>query len=167
MSSITECINENCTCNNCGTCNYCETLKISDIPTQSRVSANTTLLGTDSYAYTVSQIEAYLNLQLTDAKAATFSSSTTTEALDNANDYACTDTTALRTLTLSASTLSLGSTSKWFYLEVKDESGGAGTNNITIDTSGAETIDGVNSITISVDYGAAHLYSNGTNWFTR
>jgi len=51
---------------------------------------------------------------------------------------------------------------------IKDESGlaDAAANKITIDTQGAETIDGVASITIIVAYGAARLYSDGTNWFT-
>jgi len=51
-----------------------------------------------------------------------------------------------------------------FY--IKDESGNAGTDNITIDTVGAETIDGAASITISTNHGVAKIYSNGTNYFT-
>lgn len=48
---------------------------------------------------------------------------------------------------------------------VKDESGDAGTYNITISTEGAETIEGQASITIHNDYGARTLYSNGSNLF--
>ena len=48
---------------------------------------------------------------------------------------------------------------------VKDESGGARTNNIVITTEGSETIDGAASVTISADYGAITLYSNGSNLF--
>jgi len=49
---------------------------------------------------------------------------------------------------------------------VKDESGAAATNNITVATEGAETIDGSATDTISTNYGAKDYYSDGTNWFT-
>lgn len=49
---------------------------------------------------------------------------------------------------------------------VKDESGGAGTNNITISTEGAETIDGAATFVISTNYGVMGFYSDGSNWFT-
>jgi len=48
---------------------------------------------------------------------------------------------------------------------VKDQSGGAGINNITIATQGAETIDGAATAVIAANYGQVTLYSNGTNWF--
>lgn len=50
---------------------------------------------------------------------------------------------------------------------VKDEGGNAGTNAITVDTEGGETIDGNASITIGADYGRRRLYSDGTDWFKR
>lgn len=73
-----------------------------------------------------------------------------------------TDTTAARTITLSTADCVNGR-----LIEIKDESGGAGTNNITIDTQGSELIDGAASITITANYGIARLYSSGANWFTR
>ena len=48
---------------------------------------------------------------------------------------------------------------------VKDESGAAATNNITVDTEGSETIDGAATDTLSTNYGSIGYYSNGTNWF--
>ena len=71
-----------------------------------------------------------------------------------------TDTAAARTITLSSFDNKEGN-----VIIVKDESGGAATNNITVDTEGAETIDGAASQVINANYGVLRLYSNGTNWF--
>jgi hypothetical protein len=46
---------------------------------------------------------------------------------------------------------------------VKDEGGAANTNNITILASGAETIDGQNSIVLESPYASIQLYCNGSN----
>jgi hypothetical protein len=72
-----------------------------------------------------------------------------------------TDTTAARTITLATADNIDGR-----IIIIKDESGGASTNHITIVTEGSETIDGAVSITITVDYGVLRVYSNGTNWFS-
>jgi hypothetical protein len=72
-----------------------------------------------------------------------------------------TDTSSARTVQLSSSDNVAGR-----LLIVKDESGAAGTNNITISTEGAETIDGQSTVTITADYGSKKFYSNGTDWFT-
>lgn len=50
-------------------------------------------------------------------------------------------------------------------LAIKDGSGAAGTNNITIDTGGAETIDGFDEVVICEDGGAFALRSDGSNWW--
>ncbi len=47
---------------------------------------------------------------------------------------------------------------------IKDEAGNAGTNNITIDPSGTETIDGATTATINANYGFRMIVSDGTNW---
>ena len=49
---------------------------------------------------------------------------------------------------------------------IKDESGAAATNNITVATEGSENIDGAATDTISENYGAKTYYSDGSNWFT-
>ncbi len=72
-----------------------------------------------------------------------------------------TSTAAARTITLSTADMVTGR-----VVFIKDESGGADTNNITIDTQGAELIDGAASIAITVNYGVARLYSDGSNWYT-
>ena len=51
---------------------------------------------------------------------------------------------------------------------IKDESGSAGTYNITMGSTSSQTIDGAaaSSTKISTNYGVLRLYSNGSNWFT-
>ena len=86
-----------------------------------------------------------------------------------ATDYliAVTDTTALRTITLPlASTIVLPSGAIQEFI-IKDESGGANTNNITVAATGPNTIDGAASVAISANYGISKIYTNGVNWFTR
>lgn len=72
-----------------------------------------------------------------------------------------TSTASARTITLDTDDVIDG-----LIIIVKDESGAANVNNITIDTEGTELIDGAASIVINTAYGVARLYSNGTNWFT-
>jgi len=48
---------------------------------------------------------------------------------------------------------------------VKDESGAAATNNITVATEGSETIDGSATDVFAENYGAKQYYSDGSNWF--
>ena len=50
-------------------------------------------------------------------------------------------------------------------LLIKDISGNASTNNITVTHHSAETIDGNSSYTIVVNYETITVISNGTNWF--
>lgn len=67
------------------------------------------------------------------------------------------DTSAVRALTLPAVAADL-------VLMVKDASGSAETNNITI-TPASGTIDGAATLVISSAYGSAYLVSNGSSWF--
>ena len=48
---------------------------------------------------------------------------------------------------------------------IKDAGGNAGTNNITVATEGAETIDGAATAVIAADYNSINLYCDGSNWF--
>ncbi len=86
-----------------------------------------------------------------------------------ASDYQTTDTDLIvevadtsvgRTVTLASATVAGGR-----VVIVKDVSGGAGTNNISVVTEGAETIDGAASVVINTNYGYRVLYSDGANWF--
>lgn len=71
-----------------------------------------------------------------------------------------TDTSVARTITLS----SVDIASKK-VVTIKDKSLLAGTNNITIDTEGAQLIDGLSSHVISTNGGAVTLYSDGSNLY--
>jgi hypothetical protein len=51
-------------------------------------------------------------------------------------------------------------------LSIKDSSGSAGTNNITISHHSSEHIDGSNTFIINTNYGGIDLISDGTNWFS-
>lgn len=71
-----------------------------------------------------------------------------------------TDTTAARTITLlAASTAGSGA-----VYSVKDESGAAATNNITLARAGSDLIEGATSKVINTNYGSAKLMSTGTAW---
>jgi len=72
-----------------------------------------------------------------------------------------TSTAAPRVLTLpSAVTAGDGK-----YFIIKDESGGAQTNNITLSPVLVQTIDGDASFIIDSNYGAVGIISDGANWF--
>ena len=75
-----------------------------------------------------------------------------------------TSTAAARTVTLATALMNDSPDAR--VVIVKDESGAAGTNNITVATEGSETIDGSATVVISANYGVARLYSDGANWFT-
>lgn len=51
------------------------------------------------------------------------------------------------------------------YLVVKDISGTAASNNITISPHAAETIDGTSSFVLNVNYGSVGIVCDGTSWW--
>lgn len=65
------------------------------------------------------------------------------------------------TVTLDASDANKGN-----IVSIVDVVGSANNNNITIDTSGSENIDGDSSKTIDTNYGEKMFVSDGTNWFS-
>lgn len=109
------------------------------------------------------QINAIVSGGGTFTSAVNFDRTATAVSTNSANQtiIGVTSTAAARTITLLTADMVNGR-----VMIIKDESGGAGTNNITIATQGAETIDGVNSIDIVVNYGVIRVYSDGSNWFT-
>lgn len=75
---------------------------------------------------------------------------------------AVTDTSASRTINLPvANTVPAG-----WQTTIKDESGGAATNAITVSRSSTDTIEGATSRAINTNYGVLKLYSDGVSkWF--
>lgn len=73
-----------------------------------------------------------------------------------------TNTDSARTIVLPPA----ASVGRGKVIVIKDESGAAGTNNITADGSGNETIDGATTKAIATNYGYLRLYCTGTAWFT-
>ena len=73
-----------------------------------------------------------------------------------------TNTAAARTITLPAA--ATAATGKMYI--IKDESGGALINNITVAGNGAENIDGANTKVINTNYGSVKVICDGTQWFT-
>jgi hypothetical protein len=96
---------------------------------------------------------------------AVFIADADTTVLRRKRIYACVNTAAARTLTIQSADIFTGFGVPWVFT-VKDESGGANANNITIVTQGAETIDGAASVAITEDFGSITLYSNGSNLFS-
>jgi len=72
-----------------------------------------------------------------------------------------TDTSVPRLVTISS--VDIAKEGRFIY--VKDESGGAGTNSITIATEGAQTIDGSATKIINTNFGSKLMYSDGSNLF--
>jgi hypothetical protein len=89
-------------------------------------------------------------------------SSTSYTVLNSDSYIGITSTSAPRTVTLPNSGVIKNQT-----FIIKDESGGAATNNITVSVAGGvKTIDGSTSYVINTDYGEVGLTYDGTNFFT-
>jgi hypothetical protein len=80
--------------------------------------------------------------------------------------YACVDTSSPRTLTISSAQIASATDADVWVFTVKDETDAANANNITLDTVGAETIDGAASVAITTDSGSVTLYTRGGNLFS-
>jgi len=94
-----------------------------------------------------------------------FSATNDTTTLGFGSLYANTTVTA-KTLTITSADIARGSSTLPWFFTVNDEFGAATVNNITIDTEGAETINGGPSVAIQLNFGSINLYSDGSNLFT-
>ena len=70
-------------------------------------------------------------------------------------------TSAPFTLTLPDPT-TITNAQRW---TIKDEGGQCAGNNLTVNSAGAGTIDGLSSVLLSVNYDSLDIYFNGTNYF--
>lgn len=87
--------------------------------------------------------------------------STTNVTIDAATTVmAITDTSSARTVTLPAVSGNNGR-----IIVVKDATGAAGTNNITVDANASETIDGQLTYVINTNYGSVTLVGDPSGWF--
>jgi hypothetical protein len=83
------------------------------------------------------------------------------------SDYliAITDTSIARAVTISTEDINSGSIANPRIFVIKDESGNAGVNNITV-SGESGNIDGAANVAISANYGSLTVYADGTNLFT-
>lgn len=83
------------------------------------------------------------------------------------NDYVITadNSAASRNIIISTEDIQTGSTLQPRFFIISDEYGNAATNNLVV-SGESGTIDGVGSISITVDYGWIMVYSDGTNLHT-
>ncbi len=75
-----------------------------------------------------------------------------------------TDDYVLATGTAQVITLLAGADHNTGVLTIKDKAGSAFASNITINTDGAETIDGAASLVLDADYASVMLAFSGTEW---
>jgi hypothetical protein len=145
---------------------------MADLPISGLPAATTPLAGTEELPIvqagetrraTVNSIPSLLF-----TSKANFSTNNNTTTLGQTLIYACIDSAVDRTLTLSSADIATASSTNVWKFIVNDETGTLVANGtkITVDTEGAETIDGAASVDIIADYGTVRLYSNGSNLFS-
>ena len=81
-------------------------------------------------------------------------------SIDNATTFVGVSTSAARSITLPR----LRDVPVGHMITIKDQTGGAATNNITVNRAGSDTIDGVASKVINAAYGFLRFVSIGTGW---
>ncbi|MGL5626526.1 MAG: hypothetical protein ACRDDW_03270 [Candidatus Rhabdochlamydia sp.] len=77
------------------------------------------------------------------------------------------NTTAARTIILPAPSSAASTSNIGKFYVIKDITGLAATNNITINVFGGGTIDGVTSLVIGTNYGAIQVYTDGTSYYSQ
>jgi len=135
-NSLTECATTNCCslCGGCG-CSHCGGINIADVPNKSPISSNTTLLGTDSFGYTVGQIAQFVSLNKGVEVVTEISADQ--NQVSNVNAYI-----ASATLNLNLMAAANANRSLWVF----SLSGGGA---VTINTDGGDLINGSASATVT------------------
>ena len=122
-------------------------------------TGNTTLGDAAADTLTVNAtvyIQAGQNINVTTVNAATYDLLTT--------DYVL-NVTYTVTGPVTSLTLPTAQTVDGRIIHIKDAGGLAGTNSITVDTQGSETIDGNSTYVLNTNHEAISIYSDGTNWY--
>ena len=83
-------------------------------------------------------------------------------AIDDILNVTYTGTAAVTSLTLPTAQSVVGR-----IITIKDAGYNAGTNNITIDTEGAELINNGDTYVINADGNSIDIYSDGTDWHVK
>lgn len=112
--------------------------------------------------YTVGEVwRNQISLPVTPSVATAITTSTTISVPNGMTTYTVpvNTTSAAVTVTLPDATVNRGLT-----ITIKDSNGTAATNNITINTTSSQQIDGATSKVISTNYLSYALQSNGTGW---
>lgn len=81
-----------------------------------------------------------------------------------ASDYMICYTTLTAGRSVTLPTASASNTNQVYV--IKDQTGNAASNNITVQGTGGQTIDGAATKVINTAWGVLKVYTNGSNWFT-
>lgn len=142
--------------------------RVAQINSSGQIESSSVTLATLAFLDATSSIQTQLDAKLNKSGGAMtgalkiYATGTATSVNSAGQNYiGVTSTASARTITLDMDDEIVGNT-----IIIKDESGGAATNNITIDTEGSSTIDGAASVVITANYGCARLIFRNSNWFS-
>ena len=132
---------------------------INDISTDGTLSDNS-----DDALPTQQAVKTYVDTEVSaNSSVVTLQAVTTSTAIYDASaDIITVNNAGAVTLTIPTAWITDSQNKK---VVIKDISGAAGTNNITLATQGSETIDGAASFVIDNNYEAITLFSDGTNLY--
>lgn len=116
----------------------------------------------DSYIAGGIRLDSSVDFNVTTVNSATYD----LLASDNILHVTYSSTSAVTSLTLPTAHCN-DSNDYGRIITIKDAGGNAGTNNITVDTQGSETIDGSATVVLNADYVSIDLYCEDDDWFIK